>query len=111
MRTLLHSLVENATVTGVDKALSLRIDAFVLRAAEMLPFERVDVVNLTTGEHFQTWVEAAAEGRGEVLVHSGARKGDKIAILSFVHLHEGQTLEHRARIVSLDAQNRVITAA
>jgi aspartate 1-decarboxylase len=110
MRTLLHSLVENATVTGVGKALSLRIDAFVLRAAEMLPFERVDVVNLTTGERFQTWVEAAAEGSGEVQVHSGAGKGDTIAIFSFVQLHEGQTLEHRARMVSLDANNRVITA-
>jgi aspartate 1-decarboxylase len=110
MRTLLHSLVENATVTGVGKTLSLRIDAFVLRAAEMLPFERVDVVNVTTGEHFQTWLEPAVEGSGEVQVHSGARKGDKIAILSFVQLHEGQTLDHRARVVSLDAQNRVITA-
>ena len=110
MRTLLHSLIENATVTRVDTVLSLRIDAFVLRAAELLPFERVEVVNLTTGEHVQTWVEAAAEGSGEVEVHSGARKGDTIAILSFVHLHEGQTLEHRARVVSLDANNRVITA-
>jgi aspartate 1-decarboxylase len=61
MRTLLHSLIENATVTRVGTALSLRIDAFVLRAAELLPFERVEVVN-------------------------------------------------RARVVSLDANNRVITA-
>jgi aspartate 1-decarboxylase len=33
---------------------TLRIDAFVLRAAEILPFERFEVVNLTTGEHVQS---------------------------------------------------------
>jgi aspartate 1-decarboxylase len=38
---------------------------------------------------------------------AGARKGDAIAMLAFAHLHEGQTLEHRARFVTLDGQNRV----
>lgn len=115
MRTLLRSVVQNATVTAVTAGSGrLLVDAFVLRAAEMLAFERVDVVNLATGIRMQTWVEPAPPGSGEVSLHAGSenrmRPGDRISINAFVLLHEGQTLAHTARFVTLDAGNRVIEA-
>ena len=64
----------------------------------------MEIVN--GGESFRTWVEEAPEGSGEVAVR--ARKGDVISILSFVSLHEGQTLAHKPRIVTLGAQNHVV---
>jgi aspartate 1-decarboxylase len=102
MRTLLRSLIQNATVTGPSPA--LRLDAFILRAAELLPFEQVEIVN--GRESFRTWVEEAPEGSGEVSARG--RKGDVISILSFVALHEGQTLAHKPRVVTLDSRNHVI---
>ena len=107
MRTLLRALIRNATVTVAD-ARALRLDAYVLRAAELLPYEEVQIVNTATGERFRTWVEEAAQGSGSVAV--AARKGDVIEVLSFVTLHEGQTLGHKPRVVTLDAQNRVLSA-
>ena len=109
MRTVLHAVIENATVTESGTSLALRVDPFILRAAEILPFERVEVINAGTREHFQTWIEEGAEGSGEVHVHTGARKGDTIAILAFAHLHEGQTLAHRLKVVQLDENNRVVS--
>jgi aspartate 1-decarboxylase len=106
MRTLLRSLIRNATVTATDVA-GLGLDAYVLRAAELLPFEEVQIVNVATGERFRTWVEEAPQGSGSVAV--AARKGDVIEVLSFVTLHEGQTLGHKPRIVTLDAQNQVLS--
>jgi aspartate 1-decarboxylase len=106
MRTLLRSLIRNATVTGTSAA--LRLDAFILHAAELLPFEQVEIVNAATGERFRTWVEEAPEGSGEVSVN--ARKGDVVSILGFVTLHEGQTLAHKPRVVTLDEKNRVVSA-
>ncbi len=52
MRTLLHAVIQNAVVTGAATLwpVALRVDAFVLRAAEVLPFEEVDVINIATGE-------------------------------------------------------------
>ncbi len=105
MRTLLRSLIRNAVVTS--SAPCLRLDAYILNAAELLPFERVEIVN-ASGERFTTWVEAAAEGSGEVAAN--ARKGDIIEILSFVSLHEGQTLAHKPRMVTLGESNRVVSA-
>lgn len=116
MRTLLRSVIQNATVTAVDHGwpVRLRVDPYVLRAAEMLPFEKVEIVNVATGMRLQSWVEPSPEGSGEVALHAGSetpvRKGDLISIACFVSLHEGQTLAHAARFVILDAENRVVEA-
>jgi aspartate 1-decarboxylase len=113
IRSLLRSLIENLTVTHTDASAgaSLRVDAYVMRAAELMPLEEVDVINLATGERFRTFVEAAAEGSGEVRLQGGernpARKGDRIAVLAFSQLHEGQTLAHKAKCVAVDAANHV----
>jgi len=108
MRALLRSIIRNATVTHADSA-SLRLDPLLMHAAELLPLERVDLVNVTTGAHFTTFVEAAAEGSGEVHVHGPARVGDVVSILCWGFLHEGQTLAHQAKVVTVDGKNRVVS--
>jgi len=109
MRSVLHSVIENATVTHAGGSLALVIDPYILRAAEMLPFERVEVINSGSRERFQAWLEPGVEGSGEVRVHSGARVGDTIAIVAFSHLHEGQTVAHKPKIVTLDKTNKVVS--
>lgn len=108
MRTLIRSLIRNATVTAIASA-GLRLDAYIVRAAELLPFEEVEIVNEATGERFRTWVEEAPGGGGEIAVR--ARKGDVITIAAYVALHEGQTLAHKPRLVTLDESNRVFAVA
>ena len=108
MRALLRSVIRNATVTHAGSA-SLRIDPILMRAAELLPLERVEIVNVTTGAHFTTFVEAGQEGSGEVRVHGAARVGDVVSILSWGFLHEGQTLAHAAKVVTVDEKNRVVS--
>ena len=109
IRSLVRSVIHDARVTHVGSA-ALQIDAYVLRAAEILPFEEVEIVNQTTGAHLRTWIEAAAEGSGEVRMHAGAKPGDVITIVCYGMLHEGQTLDHKARVIRLDAQNRLLSA-
>ena len=109
IRSLVRSVIHDAHVTN-SGGVSLRIDAFILRTAEMLPFEAVTIVNTATGDEVSTWIEAASEGSGEVSVPSGARKGDTISIVCYAQLHEGQTLDHKPRVVRLDSNNRVIAA-
>jgi aspartate 1-decarboxylase len=116
MRSLLRAVIQNAIVTAVDDAppVSLRVDPFLMRAADLLPCEEVEVVNVATGERFRTWLEPAEEGSGEVRLHAGTRtpvrKGDTVSILAFGLLHDGQTLDHRARVVTLDDANRVVAS-
>lgn len=108
IRRLVRSMIVDARVTHGGSA-GLQIDAFVLRAAEILPLEEVEVMNQTTGAHSRAWVEPAAEGSGEVRIQ-GAKPGDVITIVCYGMLHEGQTLDHKARVIRLDPQNRLLSA-
>ncbi len=114
IRSLARGIVHNATITHVDPTwpAALRIDPVILRAAEILPLESVEIINLTTGERFRTWAEPGEEGSREVRLHAGVRNpmrvGDLITIACFGLLHDGQTVGHRARVVILDGNNRVI---
>ena len=115
IRRFVRGVIHNATVTETDSEwpVALRIDPILLRSIDVLPLEEVEIVNTGTGHRFSTWTQGAAEGSGEVRVHSGAdhhvRRGDVISIVSHGLLHDGQTLNHRAKIVTVDGQNRVVS--
>jgi aspartate 1-decarboxylase len=104
MRRLVRAAIRNATVTHGD-ALTLRVDPVILRAANVLPMEEVELVDHATGERVTSFAEEGPAGE----VHAPRmRAGDVISILSWGLLHDGQTLGHTARMVTLDASNQVI---
>ena len=101
MISLARAILRDLTVTHGE---ALRIDPVLLRSAEVRPFEEVEVVNLATGARLRTWVEEAPEASGEV--HApGARAGDHVTIVAYTLLHEGQTLAHKVRIVTVNEKN------
>lgn len=114
IRRFVRSVVQNATVSVAESRwpVSLRIDPIIMRAAALEPFEEVEVVSHATADRFTTFVEPATEGSGEVRIHSAerhhVRAGDTISIVSWGLLHDGQTLNHRLKVVELDAKNVVV---
>lgn len=105
MRRLVRAAVQNATVTH-GGALTLRVDPLILGAANILPLEEVEIVNHATGEAVVTFAEEAGSGE----VHAPRmRAGDVVSIVSWGVMHDGQTLNHSAKIVTVDAKN-VVTA-
>ena len=106
IRRLVRSVLANATVTAANDAPSLRLDRVLMNAMEVRAFEEVDVVNNATGARYTTWVEAG--GSGEVRVPH-VRAGDVVTILSTGLLHDGQTLAHKARVVTVGASNELIS--
>ena len=107
MRRFIRAASQNATVTR-GEGIALRIDPVILRAAEILPLEEVEIVQHGTGHRLVTYAEVGAEGSGEVVVPH-ARAGDVVSILSWGLLHDGQTLAHRAKLLVLDASNRIVS--
>jgi aspartate 1-decarboxylase len=106
MRRLVRSAIQNATVTR-GEGLTLRLDPVLLRAAAILPLEEVEIIHHESGARFTTFAEAGEEGSGEVSAPR-IRSGDRISIISWGWLHDGQTLAHYATIVSVDHNNRVV---
>jgi len=107
MRRLVRAVVRNATVTRAE-GLSLRIDPLLLRAANILPLEEVELVQHATGQRITTFAEAGQEGSGEVSIGT-MREGDVVSIVAWGTMHDGQTLAHRALIVTVDAVNRAVS--
>jgi aspartate 1-decarboxylase len=101
MRRLVRAAIRNATVTSGD-ALHARIDAVLLRTANILPLEEVEIVNHTTGDRVTTFVEEGAGGE----VHTPRmRAGDVVTVIAYGMMHDGQTLNHKATLVTVDATN------
>lgn len=104
MRRLVRAAIRNATVTR-SEGLTLKIDPVLLRAANILPLEEVEIVHHATAQRFVTFAEEGAAGDVSV---PRVRAGDTVSIISWGVMHDGQTLAHKATIVTLDAQNMVI---
>jgi aspartate 1-decarboxylase len=91
-RTMLKSKIHRATVTeaNVEYEGSISIDEDLLRAAEILPYEAVEVWDCTNGARLQTYAIAAEAGSGEVCVNGAAahlvKPGDVVIIASFVQV-------------------------
>jgi len=107
MRRLVRAAVRNATVTRAE-GVTLKIDPLILTAANILPLEEVEVVNHATGERVTTFAEAGASGE---VCAPRMRAGDVVSVLSWGVMHDGQTLNHTAKLVTLDASNRVVAVS
>ncbi|MEO8033483.1 MAG: aspartate 1-decarboxylase [Acidobacteriota bacterium] len=110
---MLRSVIQDGRVTSSasEGPVSVRLDPVLMRAAELLRFEEVEVVNVATAERWRTYVGTGAPG--EIHMHTGdrhpTRSGDVVHILSWGMLHDGQTLTHHVKLVALDERNQVIS--
>ena len=107
MISLVRAMIREATVTHGDVRDALRLDPVLMRAADMRPFEEVEIINHATGAHVRSWVEPASEASNEVHCPA-ARTGDQVTIVAYTLLHEGQTLAHKAKIVRVSPSNELL---
>ncbi|MBD3225753.1 MAG: aspartate 1-decarboxylase [Caldithrix sp.] len=114
-RIFLNSKIHRAVVTDADLNYegSLTIDPDLMAAANILPFEKVDVVNINTGDRLSTYAIQGKAGSGDICLNGGAarlgQKGDLIIIISYVHLTPQEVDHHQIKVVLLDGQNKVKT--
>jgi aspartate 1-decarboxylase len=112
-RTLLKSKIHRAVVTEADLDYegSLKVDEDLLKAAGMVPYERVEVYNLANGERFATYLIKGEKGSGVVSVNGAAahkaRPGDRVIITTYVQLEEDEIEFFMPRVVLVDGANRI----
>lgn len=113
MRFFLRSKIHRATVTeaNVDYEGSITIDRYLMNAAGLLPYEKVEVYNVTSGTRFETYVIEGKAGAGDICINGAAahlaKPGDKVIIACYCALHEGQIVSHRPKLVFVDAKNAI----
>lgn len=90
---------------------SITIDGSILKAAGILPFERVQVVNVNNGERFDTYVIAGRANSRVICLNGPAARlgqvGDRVIIIAYCLLEQDEAKRHQPRIVILDDRNRI----
>lgn len=114
MRTMLRGKIHRATVTGADLHYegSVTIDVDLLEQADIIPYQQVDIWNVTNGERFTTYALAGQRGSGVVCINGAAAhkasKGDLVIIASFSQMTEEEARAWTPRCVFVDARNRPV---
>ncbi|MCX7926991.1 MAG: aspartate 1-decarboxylase [Candidatus Omnitrophica bacterium] len=113
MRTMLKSKIHRARVTDTNLEYegSITIDQALLEAADILPNEKVEVLNLNTGSRIETYAIVGKRNSGVVCLNGpaarSATKGDIIIILSYVQVENKEASLVKPIIVKVDERNRI----
>lgn len=111
--TLCKSKLHRAVVTEANLHYmgSITIDAALMAAAGMLPFERVQVVDVANGARFETYVVEGKAGSGTICLNGAAARlvhvGDPVIIIAYAQLTPEEARVHRPTIVLLKPDNTV----
>jgi aspartate 1-decarboxylase len=108
------SKIHRATVTHADIHYegSVTIDADLLDAAHILPFEAVHVWNVTRGTRLMTYALEGPRGSGAICVNGAAahlnQPGDLVILATFADMTPEEAREHKPKVVRVDAKNRIV---
>jgi aspartate 1-decarboxylase len=110
---MLKSKIHRACVTHADLSYegSITISPQLLDKANILPYEAVNVWNVTAGTRFETYAIEGPSQSSDICVNGAAAHlvtpGDIIIIASFIQLEEEQCLAHLPIVVFVDEKNRL----
>jgi pantoate--beta-alanine ligase len=111
-RTMLKSKIHRARVTQADLNYvgSITIDADLLDAADIRPYEQVHVLDIDNGARFETYAIEGARGSGVICVNGAAARlvqpGDLVIVLTYAAYEETASRGHEPIVVTVDERNR-----
>jgi aspartate 1-decarboxylase len=112
-RIMMKSKIHRATVTeaNVDYVGSVTIDSDLMKAADILPHEKVQIADITNGARLETYAIEGPAGSGVVCLNGAAarlvREGDTIIIISYAQMTDAEARSYEPTVVFVDAMNRV----
>lgn len=112
-RYMLKSKLHRATVTDANLHYegSITIDRKLMDAADLIPYERVDIYNVNNGERFTTYVIEGEENSGTMCINGAAARlaarGDIIIVASYTELDEEEARIFHPRCVLVDEKNAI----
>lgn len=113
MLNMLKSKIHRATVTEANLHYtgSLTLDRDLMEAANLLVHEKVLVVNINTGDRFETYIIEGPRGSGVVCLNGAAARlgqpGDLIIAMAFAQLDAKEAQTFQPTTVYVDGKNKV----
>ena len=113
LRTILKSKIHKATVTeaNLDYEGSITIDEALMKKADLLPAEKVEVFNMNNGSRFETYVIKGRKNSGVICLNGPAAHlgavGDKVIIVSYLLVEEKKARSVKPKIIHVNERNQV----
>ncbi len=117
MRTVLKSKIHRARVTQADLQYegSITIDAGLMDAADILPFEQVQVLDVDNGARLTTYAIEGRRDSGQICINGAAARlvspGDTVIILTYRSATDDEARSAAPALIYVDKFNRVARIA
>ena len=114
LRTICKSKIQKPVVTecNLEYEGSITIDEALLEAADILPYERVQIINLHNGARLETYVISGKKGSGIIGMNGGMARNavveDRLLIISYATMETVEARSFVPNIVSVDEKNQII---
>jgi len=114
LRTMMKSKIHRAVVTDANLKYmgSITIDEALMERADILPNEKVQVVNNNNGARFETYVIPGERGSGTICLNGAAarlvQKGDEVIIISYCIMENAEAKGHKPIVVFVDKRNNPV---
>ncbi len=113
VRTLLKSKIHRITITGADLHYegSLTLDEAIMEAANLVPFEKIEIYNVNNGKRFSTYVIPGIRYGGECILNGAAARlghyGDILIIASYANVEDKELKDFVIDLVYMDENNNI----
>lgn len=113
-RTMMKAKLHRATVTeaNLNYVGSITIDEDLLDLVDMLPNEKVQIVNNNNGARLETYIIPGPRGSGVICLNGAAARlvhvGDTVIIISYAMMTEEEARSYKPRIAILDGSNKPV---
>lgn len=110
---MLKCKIHRATITeaNLNYVGSITIDKALLKAAGLLPYEKVQIVDIDNGSRLETYIIEGEENSGIICLNGAAarlvQKGDKIIIMAYAQMDEKEALTCTPTVVFVNEDNKV----
>jgi aspartate 1-decarboxylase len=109
--TMFRAKLHRLRVTEADLYYegSITLDEELLEVSGILPYEKVQVVNVNNGARLETYTIPGERGSRIVCLNGPAARlaarGDEIIVIAYAEMTPEEALRHRPRVVLVDERN------
>ena len=114
LRTMMKSKIHRATVTQADLHYvgSVTVSKDLMEAADLLPGEQVDIVDVTNGARLSTYVIEGPRDTGVIGINGAAAHlispGDVVILIAYGLLTPAEVADHEPKVIFVDEHNRIL---
>jgi aspartate 1-decarboxylase len=111
-RWMCKSKIHRATITEANLHYegSITVDETLLQAADIVPYEMVQVLDINNGQRFETYAIPGDKGSGVICLNGAAARhgvvGDKVIIISSAMVDENDVPSFSPKVVIVNEKNK-----